>query len=168
MKTLRVSCLIGAVLLFGAVFAREISLDYDHAVDFSAYRTYLWTQGTPAANPNVDRAIVEAVDAQLKGKGFTKVEKEADFCVLYRAVLREEATSTDYDYGKFKLENRNVVVQRYTVGTLVVDVVDAKSKNLLWRATATDAVGSDPTKTQEEVPGLVGLMFKGFPPEKAP
>ncbi len=159
--------LAGVVLLFGIAFARDISLDYDSAVDFSTLKTYDWRQGTPASDQNVDRAIVEAVDAQLRAKGLKRVQEKPDVYVLYNAVLRQEATSTDYDYGKFKFRNRDVVVQKYTTGTLVVEMVDAGTDGLLWRATATEAVGTDPGKTQEAIPVIVGLMFKSFPPKKA-
>ncbi len=163
----RRTLLLAALLLSGVVLARDISLDYDGTVDFSALKTYDWKQGTPAANQNVDRAIVEAVDAQLQAVGLKRVHEKPDVYALYNAVLRQEATRTDYDYGKFKFRNRDVVVQKYTTGTLVVELVDAGTEALLWRATATDTVGGDPGQTQEQIPGIVKLMFRSFPPKKA-
>jgi hypothetical protein len=53
------------------------------------------------------------------------------------------------------------------VGTLVVDVFDAKSKSLLWRGIAQDEVSDDPSKNIEKVEKASDKMFMDFPPGTA-
>jgi len=55
-------------------------------------------------------------------------------------------------------------VSEYTVGTLVVDIFDAKSKQLVFRGTATDELSDKPEKNVKKVEKAAEKMFKNFPP----
>ena len=49
-------------------------------------------------------------------------------------------------------------------GEMVVDLVDAKAKKLVWRGMATESVNSqDPEKLVDEVNGAIAKMFKEYP-----
>jgi hypothetical protein len=52
----------------------------------------------------------------------------------------------------------------YLVGTLVVDIFDAKTKQLIFRGTATDELSDKPEKNQKKVEKATQKMFKDFPP----
>ena len=56
------------------------------------------------------------------------------------------------------------VVNEYTVGTLVVDMFDAKSKNLVFRGTAEDEISDNPDKNKKRLEKASPKMFKNFPP----
>jgi hypothetical protein len=58
-------------------------------------------------------------------------------------------------------------VSEYTVGTLVVDIFDAKSKNLLWRGIAQDELSDKPDKNIKKLGKASDKMFKDFPPGSA-
>jgi hypothetical protein len=55
-------------------------------------------------------------------------------------------------------------VREYAVGTLVVDIFDAKSKNLLFRGTASDELSDKVEKNQKKAAKAFEKMFKKFPP----
>jgi hypothetical protein len=55
----------------------------------------------------------------------------------------------------------------YTVGTLVVDVFDGKSKNLLWRGIAQDELSDKPDKNIKKLGKASDKLFKNFPPGSA-
>jgi hypothetical protein len=55
-------------------------------------------------------------------------------------------------------------VNEYTVGTLVVDIFDAKSKQLLFRGTASDEISDKPEKNVKKLAKASDKMFKDFPP----
>ena len=58
-------------------------------------------------------------------------------------------------------------VQEYKVGTLVVDIFDAKSKALVFRGTASDELSDKPDKNTKKVEKATAKMFKDFPPGSA-
>ena len=55
-------------------------------------------------------------------------------------------------------------VRTYRVGTLVVDVWDAKAEQLVWRGIASDTLGQDPQKNQKIAAKALAKMFEKFPP----
>jgi hypothetical protein len=50
------------------------------------------------------------------------------------------------------------------VGTLLIDVIDAHTNELIWRGTASGIV--DPGKTAEQIQDVVARMLVNFPPPK--
>ena len=58
----------------------------------------------------------------------------------------------------------STTVSEYTVGTLVVDIFDAKSKELLFRGTASDELSDKAEKNQKKLAKASDKMFKDFPP----
>jgi hypothetical protein len=56
-------------------------------------------------------------------------------------------------------------VNEYTVGTLVVDMFDAKTKKLIFRGTASDELSDKPKKNAQKVEKASDKMFKNFPPK---
>ena len=61
----------------------------------------------------------------------------------------------------------STTVSEYTVGTLVVDIFNAKSKQLLFRGTASDELSDKPEKNQKKLAKASDKMFKDFPPGSA-
>jgi len=55
----------------------------------------------------------------------------------------------------------------YMVGTLVVDIFDAKTKNLLFRGIAQDEISDKPEKNIKKIDKAANKMFKDFPPGSA-
>jgi hypothetical protein len=52
----------------------------------------------------------------------------------------------------------------YLVGTLVVDIFDAKTKGLMFRGTAQDEISDKPEKNIKKIEKASKKMFKEFPP----
>ena len=52
----------------------------------------------------------------------------------------------------------------YTVGTLVVDIFDAKSKALMFRGSASDEISDKPEKNIKKLAKASDKLFKDFPP----
>ena len=58
----------------------------------------------------------------------------------------------------------STTVSEYTVGTLVVDMFDAKTKNLVFRGTAEDEISDKPEKNAKKLEKASEKLFKNFPP----
>ncbi len=50
------------------------------------------------------------------------------------------------------------------MGTLVVDMFDAKTKNLVFRGIAEDELSDNPEKNKKKLEKASTKMFKEFPP----
>jgi hypothetical protein len=162
----------------------DVHTDYDSAADFSRYKTYYWAK-TPATpqNPLMAERIVSEIDGQLYAKGWRKaVEGQADTALAAHVTTREkEQIDTMYSgmgpgwyggrgmYGGFGAGTglATSTVNYYTVGTLFVDIFDAKSKKAVWHGTAEETVSSDSQDNAKKVSEAALQMFKNFPPGAA-
>ncbi len=174
-----------AVLPFiAACSGVETHTDYDSAADFSRYKTYYWAKvpATPK-NPLMADRIVAAVDGQLFAKGWRKVaEGGAETAIASHVTTHEqERIDTMYNnmgpggwngyggYGTWAGAGMSTSTVTYsTVGTLIVDILDAKSKKAIWHATAQGTVSEDAADVQKKVEEAARQMFKDFPPGNPP
>jgi hypothetical protein len=153
----------------------NIQTDYDRQTNFALYKTFDWmpqpakTTGIPAMqNPLLGNHIASAVERELTAKGFQKQSgKGADFLVAYHTGSKEkvDVNTWGYRYGpRGRRWGRAVDVQQYTEGTIILDFVDANSKELFWRSVAKGAV-SGQNITAETVNDAVKGMLEDFPPK---
>lgn len=157
-----------------AAFAMKVNVDWDHDVDFSNYKTYTYIPTTPIPNPLMDKRVVEALESELGNKGFTKVDSSPDMVVTYTASHKEQKTYvTDgygYGYGPGWRWGGGMgvgTVSEFTIeeGTIVVDMHDAKSKQMLFRGSATDTISQKSEKNAKKIQKAMKKLFKKFPPE---
>src|SRR5580692_8834396 len=177
MKPIRCTTVCTAVFLFalGTAFAQQVKTDFDHQTNFSQYKTYSWQEIKPA-NSLWDARIKSAVDAQLTAKGWTQVASGGDVAIVAMATTHTEKTlQTFYDgmgggwrwRGFGGMGEATTTEQDYKEGTLVVDMYDGKTKQLIWRGSAEDTVSNDAAKNEKNLDKSVVKMFKKFPPRAA-
>lgn len=163
--------LLGCTVLTvaGTLAWASVTVDWDHAADFSSYKTYAWGKGTPARDQLVDQRIVESVDQQLAAKGLQKVDASSnpDLTVLYHAALTEDTQlntmGTGWGWG-WGGGMSTTTVEKIPKGTLSVDIGDAKTKKLLWLGKASQELGDNPQKNAKKIDETIDKMFKKFPP----
>src|SRR5258705_12957505 len=160
--------LLAIAALTSVAFAAQVSSDYDHSANFSAYKTYSWTK-VETANSIWDARVKTAVDKELAAKGLTQVPSGGDVSVAAVETTRtEQQLNTYYNgfggrrFGGFG--DATTTVEKYKVGTLGVDIVDAGSKNLVWRASASDTLSGNPEKNTKNLDKGVQKMLSHFPP----
>lgn len=151
--------------------AQTVTTDYDHQANFSAYKTYMWGTGTPLPNPLMDQRVVAAVDAQLSAKGFTKVTANPDMMVVYHGSVTEQTQLNTMGYGGWGARwgggMSTTTVDKIPYGQLVIDIGDAKTKQLLWLGNASNSLNSNPQKNSALIDKAVTKLFKNFPPQPA-
>jgi hypothetical protein len=148
----------------------DIQTDYDKKVDFSQYKTYSWVK-VQTSNPLWQQRIKDAVDAQLQAKGWQKVESGSDVALTAVGSTRDQQEYTTFYNGLgpwwwrgFGSET-TTTVQTYRIGTLVLDMYDAKNHRLIWRGTASDMLSEKPSKNEKKLDKAVAKMFDKFPPK---
>lgn len=168
----------GAALLFlcGSIFAQDVKVDFDDKFDFSTLKTFSIKLGTSWGNPLSEKRVLDEFEAALTKKGWTKAEDEAgaDAVVILNGATQEKKDLNTFYSGGYGgwgyrgwgggMSTAHTTVSEYTVGTLVVDIFDAKGKQLVFRGIAQDELSDKPEKNQKKLAKASEKMFKDFPP----
>jgi hypothetical protein len=166
---------VGIALLFAtASFAEQVKTDYDRGADFSQYKTYSWEK-VQTQDPLWVGRIKDAVNAALAAKGWTQVASGGQVAIVAMETTQNQQTlNTLYDgfgggwgwrrFGGGGFGDATTTTENYKVGTLVVDLFDANSKNLIWRGSASDTLSDKSEKNIKNLDKGVQKMFDHFPP----
>ena len=167
--------LIGVMFLFaGRALAQQVKTDYDRSANFAQYKTYSWEHVKTKDSLDVDR-IKNAVSAALAAKGWNQVDSSADVRIVAIEITRDQQTlNTFYDgfgggwgwrrFGGGGFGEATTTTETYKVGTVVVDLFDTKTKQLIWRGAASNTLSNNSGKNIKNLDKGVDKMFKHFPP----
>jgi hypothetical protein len=166
-----------------AVRAQQVNIDFDRDADFTKYKTYAHQICHRVENPLVDKRIVKELESRIAMKGLIRAQAAADVNVTYHSSTSEEfvvdTNSWGYGFGGGWYWGHGggylghgaggpisstTTVRKYTRGTLVVDIWDARTKQLTWRGTATDTVSENPEKNENNLKKAMDKMFRKYPP----
>ena len=180
---------MATVLAAAAVLAGcstlKVKTQFDPSAPYPTYKTYAWLATQPGQeqaaairNPAVHTLVVDAVDREMKRKGFVRTtpDQNPDFYVSVIGWGQNRVEITNYGYaysgaymygpwGPAAVASPVAEVNQYTDGTLILDFVDAKSKKLFWRGTATDTL-TTPEQVPNVVDGAVQKLLEQDPPKK--
>ena len=173
MSMLRAVLTCSLLMIPAIAAAQDVKIDFDKAFNFSAVKTYSIKLGTAWGNNLSERRVLDEFDQAIAAKGWKKVaEDQANILVVLHGATQTKRTASTfysgmggYGYRGFGgTGSASTVVNEYTVGTLVVDMFDAKSKNLVFRGTAEDELSDNPDKNKKKLEKASAKMFKNFPP----
>jgi hypothetical protein len=166
---------------------RKVSTDYSPATHFSQYRTYaLVSPPDTASQQLLDQRVRAAVESQLAARGLTQTDREhADLFVGYGVVDHTHkevyTTGTGWGWGGgwgWRFHRWGVAwptyarsdIDTYTDGTVVVNMIDAKTKQVVWNGQVADVLSlpvSNPAHATEQIDGAVAKLFAKYPPQSA-
>jgi hypothetical protein len=170
---------IGAVVISGFVAAgcggMTVNSYAERDVDFTQYRTFTWgppeqrTTGDPRLdnNPFFHERVQRDVERQLARRGYVRVsEGETDLTIHYHASLTQEVdvNGADRDAGYCREGNCQPYV--YEAGTLLFDLVDARTSRVVWRGWAegsVDGVVNNQEWMEEKIDEVVARIFEKCP-----
>jgi hypothetical protein len=168
-RTIALLCVGGLMLLARGAAAQDVNNDYDQRANFSAYHTYAWAGGTNPADDLNHARIVAAVDRQLTAKGLTPVDstKNPDLLVVYRIGLHQDLEINGYDTRWMGPSGGPswARLERVPVGTLAIGIVDARTRSLVWRGSASGDLNlnDSPEKWEKKINKAAEKMFKHYP-----
>ncbi len=161
----------GMIVLVGsaAMAGGQVSSDFDRTYDYSGVRTFTIQIATSWGNPLAEKRVLSEIEQVLAGKGWVKAdESKADVIVMvHGATQAKKSLTAMYSGGGWRfggMGSGTIQERDYTVGTLLVDIFDAKTKALLYRGTAQGELSTSPDKNQKKVRKAAAKMFKDFPP----
>jgi len=165
---------IGATALAGACAATSVRTDYDRQTDFERYDTYAIRSGPLVKENDVadisDRVVRDrirgALEDGLAGRGITPARQQSpDVIVTYSvtAMRDTELVETIGDDPNWSYGGHGVFPRVVDRGTLVIDVIDARDGQLVWRSIAT-AMDED-VRSAKFVERAVDKAMERFPPD---
>jgi hypothetical protein len=167
-----VFALVGAASV--AFAAAQVKTDYDQSVDFAPIKTFSIKIGTGWGNEIGEKRVLGEVTKAITGRGWTEAEAgSADVeAILHGATSTKRSLDTFYTgYGGYGwggwaggMGTATTTEHVYNIGTLVVDIFDGKSKQLIWRGTATDYISDKAEKNQKTLQSALKKLFLNFPP----
>jgi hypothetical protein len=169
-------------LTVSACATMTVSSHVERGLDFTQYHTWQWApaDALPASDTRLDNPFFQdhfqgAVERELEARGLVKTESDAgmpDLLVHYHANIapRMSVNRGDQSYGACYDEDCAVRVLENEVGTIVLDVVDARTNRLIWRGWAQNSIEGvldHPKRFQSRISEAVQRMFVRFPTRPA-
>jgi hypothetical protein len=155
-----------------SVRSQDVRYNYMPGTNFAKYKTYKWVsiEGGSHSNQIVDSEIKQSVDSQLASKGLTKTDSDkADLYVGYQIAVDQEKQWNGYGMGGGLRWGGMASAQSSTIsiGTLVLDMYDPGTKQLVWTGNATKTL--DPSKSQQKnqksLDKAMQKLLKNYPPK---
>lgn len=174
MKLVKPLLLFFVVSLFTACSSVRVATDYDTKADFNKYKTFAFYKTGIDKAPISDldkKRIMRAVETELKAKGMTK-SSNPDVLVSLFTKSRERININDNNFGYGWGWNpwmwggmNRVNVNQYTEGTLFLDIIDAKKKELVWQGIGSGALRmSNVEKREARIKEFVKEIMAKYPP----
>ena len=161
MMLLLVSCRSGII----------VHTDYDRDINIKSYSSYSWAEELFSDknqlyyNELSSKRIKTAVNSALSKKGYLFDMSKAELIIHYHIIIenKSELRTDPYGvYGPYWMRPQ-VNSYQYTEGTLIIDIIEAKSKSLAWRGWATSIIDADGDLTEELIINAVNEIFNKYP-----
>jgi hypothetical protein len=155
-----------SLLLVVGCSSMSINHDFDPAIDFTKYGSYAWGDGPASASDQTDHVIRSAVDSEMAAKGiFKSTGGQPDLLIAYYGSLQDryDVTTRGYAYWRGYPVAKEASTSRFTVGSLVIDIVDARANQLVWQGWASDAA-DDAGRNEDLAREAVSKILADFPP----
>jgi hypothetical protein len=159
----------------------KVSSDYDKTANFGQYKTFsMYKEAKMDAISELNaRRITDAIRAEMVKKGFQETDANPDLLVNPVAILKDRTSVTSntdfYGYGGAYRpyywgagagfsSNTSYNVQHYKDGSLIIDVIEASSKKLLWQGVGNRELDGPVKDADVRIPKGITAIMASFPP----
>jgi hypothetical protein len=177
-----------ALMLAVCVANAQVHVDFDKSVDFKKYKTFKFETGKvirqlgvrDTTNVFLNQYIGEAITKDLVAKGLSPSDSNPDLIITYLAGAREKQEVQNYmsspgffyPYYRFYGLNgwwgpqwNNFWVRNYEEGTIIIDIYDARTDQLIWRAYGVSSISN--FNEQKFVSKEISKSFRHYPPQRS-
>lgn len=173
MKLIKLLSVLGFLILTSCSSV-YVNTDYDKKANFAAYKTYAYNKSSIDKLEISDldkKRILYAIDAVMPTKQFSKSENP-DVLINIFTKERERVDVYNnmgwgYGFGWGWGPNWGMGYSRTTTtpeGTLYIDIVDAKTKELVWQGIGTGYLTTNTEKKDERITEFVAKILEKYPP----
>jgi Domain of unknown function (DUF4136) len=167
MKTKLALCLMIVCSSVAISVGQTVSVNYNQSQSFSQFHTYAWgsDNANKVRNSILAQVAVQDIDAALQAKGLQKVDEaqKPDLLVTANGGMKEQTSYTAMGMRGFGGGMGSITPEQNVIGTLIVDLYDAKGQALVWRGIAQNTLNNNGGKNQQLVQKAVTKMFKQWP-----
>jgi hypothetical protein len=147
----------------------DVKVDAAPGADFRVYRTFAWSPTqAPATNPANHIRITRAVERELRGKGLTPSgDKPADLRISYFGRIEKKLKGTSHREDSYRptADIKTIVdFSRVKEGTLILELIDRRNDEIVWRGVATEPV-APPDETEAQINRMVKALLERYPPK---
>ncbi|MFM2367881.1 MAG: hypothetical protein RL619_177 [Bacteroidota bacterium] len=164
------------LLIVASCSTIKVYSDYDKNADFNQYKTYAFhKRGIDRLQiSELDKKrILHAIDNELSKKGMTKSETP-DLLINILTKEREQVDVTQYNSGwgygwrygwNPYFWGGRTYVSTSTEGTLYIDLIDAKKKELIWEGEGIGYLTENRNEKEKQINEFVAKILEQFPPK---
>lgn len=155
----------------------RVAADYDKNANFNEYKTFAFFKSgiDKAEISDLDkRRILRAIESELLAKGFTKSEnpdmlvsiftKSRDKVNVYNNMMGYGPYGYGWGWSPYYWNSGYSNVSTSTEGTLYVDLIDAKKKELVWQGMGVGYLTQKVDKKEERIREFVAKIMEKYPP----
>ncbi len=176
-RFMRVAVVVAAMTAAGCA-TMSVSSHVEPGLDMARYQTFDWgpADALPVGDARLDQDpafndwVQGAVESGLARRGLVLAASgaEPDLRIHYHANISERFTvnTNEQNYGFCEGEGCEPPVTTYEAGTLVVDIIDARTNRVVWRGWAQDSIEDeldDPDKMEKTIQEAVTKMLARLP-----
>jgi hypothetical protein len=159
--------------------------DFDRSADFYQYKTFAWGKSeVDVSNPLYESDLIRkrirhAVEEEFARRGIVKSNANPDFVVRYHTYTEEKERTTGgtpYSYRYFPFRFYPFLygwgyaypfvdrpqTTEYTEGTLILDIIDRRSDELVWRGSVSGSV-DDESRLRKQIEKGIKAIMKKYP-----
>lgn len=149
-----------------------VRTDYDRDINLKPYTTYSWIDSHTGENLNPlyynelnDKRIKKAVNEKMAMKGYKLVSENAEITLHYHLVIENKSELRVDPYGNYGpyWMRPSLNSFQYNEGTIIIDLLEAKSNALAWRGWATSIIDTDKNLKPELITEAVNEILKAYP-----
>jgi hypothetical protein len=181
MKNIIIGCLALFALTVSSCSPIQVFTDYEKTANFEQYKTYAFSKESLDLLEISDidkKRILRAIETEMTAKSFSKNEKP-DFVIhiFTKSHQRVDVFQNNMGWGwgagwgwgwgwgpGWGWGGTNV--STVTEGTLFIDFVDAKSKELVWQGSGIGVLSKNPDKKEQNIQEFVSRILEKYPPTK--
>lgn len=173
----RLTAALTVLFLTAACSPSKVLYDYDTQARFSSFRTFSFIEA-PVTNPLDSQLITQyvrqVVSDEFSRKGLQPVDSIGDVEVAIISGAKDRVNVAEFGYsywpGRWGWGGYfgGVEMYEYPEKTLIIDLVDSKKDQLIWRGSASKTLSDSgsPEKVEQRLKGAVELIMAAFPPGK--
>lgn len=167
MKTKLALCAMLVCIASTIAMGQQVSVNFNQSQSFSQFHTYAWgsDNANMVQNSILAQVAITDIDTALAGKGWQKVtaDQNPDVLVTASGGLKQQTSYSAWGMRGIGGGMGGITPEQNVIGTLIVDLYDAKGQSLIWRGIAQNALNNNGSKNQQMVGKAVTKMFKQWP-----
>lgn len=175
--------LLGGLVFGGCASGMQVSHDLNPDVDFSAYESFALLeeeQARPASQQLFAARVKAALETVMQEKGLRLTNSDPDLLIAWDAATEGKMSVSTYGTsygvgyrgryrwgggGGWNTGYSTTSVNRWTEGTLVVEIVDARLEELVFTASAQAKLNENlsPEDRTDNVNRAISRILGAFP-----